>query len=213
MTAETPYRIEPCELATVPADLADLIAEIVQRASALGARLHPLTAASLADLVRMMNCYYSNLIEGHNTRPRDIERALSGELAPDSERRSLQLEALAHIEVQREVDVALATSGTPPEPTSVAFLSWMHRRFYSLMPEEFRKVEAGGRSLLLIPGAFRAGPAEQLHPPFRRRERPGEPADVTRDRSAGGNRRARIVVHLSWAGAGTSGPRRVRTDD
>jgi len=30
-----------------------------------------------------MNAYYGNLIEGHNNRPRDIERALAGE--PDGE--------------------------------------------------------------------------------------------------------------------------------
>jgi hypothetical protein len=39
--------------------------------------LHPRTAAHLADLVRIMNTGYSNLIEGHDTRPRDIERALT----------------------------------------------------------------------------------------------------------------------------------------
>ena len=31
--------------------------------------------SALADLVRAMNCYYSNLIEGHDTHPVDIERA------------------------------------------------------------------------------------------------------------------------------------------
>src|SRR5690606_7129587 len=40
--------------------------------------LHPRTAAHLAALVRIMNTYYSNLIEGHDTRPRDIEPALAG---------------------------------------------------------------------------------------------------------------------------------------
>ena len=30
-----------------------------------------------------MNCYYSNLIEGHNTLPIDIERALAGDFAQD----------------------------------------------------------------------------------------------------------------------------------
>ncbi|ASV84481.1 hypothetical protein CES85_5275 [Ochrobactrum quorumnocens] len=35
----------------------------------------------LADLVRSMNCYYSNLIEGHNTHPVDIERALMAALS------------------------------------------------------------------------------------------------------------------------------------
>ncbi|MER8589091.1 MULTISPECIES: hypothetical protein [unclassified Mesorhizobium] len=44
----------------------------------LGKSLHSRTAANLAHLVRIMNTYYSNLIEGHDTRPRDIERALVG---------------------------------------------------------------------------------------------------------------------------------------
>jgi hypothetical protein len=47
-------------------------------AATLDDKLHPHTASNLADLVRIMNTYYSNLIEGHNTRPRDIERALVG---------------------------------------------------------------------------------------------------------------------------------------
>jgi hypothetical protein len=31
------------------------------------------------ELLRTMNSYYSNLIEGHNTHPLAIEKALSGE--------------------------------------------------------------------------------------------------------------------------------------
>jgi hypothetical protein len=42
--------------------------------------LHPRTTANLADLVRVMNCDHSNLIEGHNTKPHDIERALADDL-------------------------------------------------------------------------------------------------------------------------------------
>ncbi len=47
---------------------------------ALGARLHPQSAAGIAELVRLTNCYYSNLIEGHSTTPREIERALQDRL-------------------------------------------------------------------------------------------------------------------------------------
>ena len=32
-----------------------------------------------------MNTYYSNLIEGHDTRPRDIERALAGDFDNDDD--------------------------------------------------------------------------------------------------------------------------------
>src|SRR5262252_1453413 len=52
-----------------------------------------------------MNCYYSNLIEGHNTHPVDIQRALYfGEKSGDPKKRDLQQEAIAHIAVQRWID-------------------------------------------------------------------------------------------------------------
>ena len=60
--------------------------------------------AALADLVRAMNCYYSNLIEGHDTHPVDIERALKNDYSADAEKRNLQLEAKAHITVQKWID-------------------------------------------------------------------------------------------------------------
>jgi hypothetical protein len=45
--------------------------------------------ASLAGLVRAMNCYYSNLIEGHDTHPVDIERALRNDYSLDARKRDL----------------------------------------------------------------------------------------------------------------------------
>jgi Fic family protein len=62
-------------------------------------------AMELADMVRVMNCYYSNLIEGHNTRPKNIENALAGAELEEAAR-PLALEAKAHVIIQREVDVA-----------------------------------------------------------------------------------------------------------
>jgi Fic family protein len=57
--------------------------------------LHPRTAVSLAELVRIMNGYYSNLIEGHHAKPRDIERALADDLETDELRPYFQIEARA----------------------------------------------------------------------------------------------------------------------
>ena len=71
---ETPGRIEPCLLDEVQPGILDLVTSLASASQALGSRLHPRSAASLADLVRVMNCYYSNLIEGHNTTPREIVR-------------------------------------------------------------------------------------------------------------------------------------------
>src|SRR5260370_7517599 len=87
-------------------ELEDLATDLVAKASGLATRLHPVLRASVGDLVRSMNCYYSNLIEGHNTLPVDIDRAMNNELATEPERRNLQLEARAHIEVQRMTDRA-----------------------------------------------------------------------------------------------------------
>ena len=60
-----------------------------------------------------MNCYYSNLIEGHNTRPRDIARALVGDLDEDEGRRNLQIEAAAHVRVQEKIDRLAQMAGCP----------------------------------------------------------------------------------------------------
>ena len=167
---ETPARIEPCLFEDrIPADLADLVVEIQQAADGLGRDLHPESAAELADLVRIMNCYYSNLIEGHNTRPRDIERALAG-AEFDAETRPLALEARAHVIVQRRIDEAYR-AGTLAQPTSSDFLSWVHRAFYEEMPEEFRYVEhPDGSQEEIVPGRMRQNGDSEVavgrhHPP------------------------------------------------
>jgi Fic family protein len=156
MTSETPARLEPCQLPYYSARLADVISAITGRAAALGSTLHPVTARSLADLVRVMNCYYSNLIEGHDTRPRDIERALSGELA-DDERRSLQLEARAYIEVQRSIDARFA-GGTLGEPTEQAFVSWLHQEFYGRVPAELATIPDKHGGYQMRAGELRSEP-------------------------------------------------------
>lgn len=69
---ETVQRIEPARLEDISELISDVLAELSASSAVLGKSLHPRTAANLADLVRIMNTYYSNLIEGHNTRPRSL---------------------------------------------------------------------------------------------------------------------------------------------
>jgi Fic family protein len=100
MALETPARIEPCGIEeTAPVALTDLILEVRSAAEALGRNLHPDSAAELCAMTRIMNAYYSNLIEGHDTPPRDIEAALAGRFA-DVENVPLAKEAAAHVQVQ-----------------------------------------------------------------------------------------------------------------
>jgi trans-aconitate methyltransferase len=74
--AEAPSRMEPLRLDSVSTNIADLAAGIAQHTEALASRFPPQTLAGLAEQVLIMNCYYSNLIEGHPTRPHDIDAAL-----------------------------------------------------------------------------------------------------------------------------------------
>ena len=138
---ETPARIEPARLEETPEAIADAIAALCSASAALGARLHPATAANLSDLVRLMNCHYSNLIEGHDTRPRDIARALVGDLDEDEGRRNLQIEAAAHVRVQEKID-RLAADDRLPEPASCDFIRWLHAEFYRDAPEAMLNVKS-----------------------------------------------------------------------
>lgn len=160
MILETPARIEPCGIEeTIPVALTDLVLDIRSAAEALGRRLHPDSAAELRAMTRIMNAYYSNLIEGHNTRPRDIEAALAGRL-DTVENRPLAEEAVAHVRVQAWIDETHA-QGELPEPTSVAFIRDLHRRFYEAMPGELRVTTHDGLRKEIIPGAFR-GEGEEV---------------------------------------------------
>jgi Fic family protein len=151
---ESPYRMEPTLLVDAGGELLDLLAQLPAAAGRLGSRLHPATAASLAALVRVINCYYSNLIEGHNTRPKDIERALVDDFDADEQRRGLQLEARAHIRIQARIDSESA-AGTLGDPAQTDFIKRLHLDFYKDAPESMLLIKGAGRSFMMVPGEMR----------------------------------------------------------
>lgn len=117
--------------------LTDLALELAQKSAGFRRSLPESLLSSLADLVRSMNCYYSNLIEGHDTHPVEIERALRGDYSKDATKRDLQLEARAHIEVQRWID----GGGLKGRSVTTTALQEIHQRFCSLLPDELLTVE------------------------------------------------------------------------
>lgn len=147
------YALEPLLVEDRRHVLEELATDLVDQASRLAGRVHPVLQESLGDLVRAMNCYYSNLIEGHDTHPIDIDRALSGDYAQETTKRNLQLEARAHIDVQRMIDRGMA----PAPVVSTDFILWLHREFCSRLPDDLLWVESHdtGQRLRVEPGAFR----------------------------------------------------------
>lgn len=133
--------------------LADLAIEVAQKSARLRAGLPAGVAHALANLVRAMNCYYSNLIEGHATHPIDIERALKADFSNDPGKRDLQLEARAHIATQEWIDAG----GLDGRATTIDGLRETHARFCELLPEGllWAKGESDRKRIKVIPGAFR----------------------------------------------------------
>jgi len=133
--------------------LTDLSVELAAHSTGFRRSLPEGILKALADLVRAMNCYYSNLIEGHDTHPVDIERALKDDYSANPDQRNLQLEAKAHIAVQQWIDDG-GLVGRTVKPEGICEI---HKRFGDLLPDELLWVtdpETEER-MQVIPGALR----------------------------------------------------------
>ena len=135
--------------------LTDIALELAQQSAGFRRSLPASLLTSLADLVRSMNCYYSNLIEGHDTHPVDIERALKDDYSNDAKKRDLQLEAKAHISVQKWID----GGGLKGRALTADSVCEIHRRFCELLPDDLLWVEdpTTKKRVKVIPGELRDG--------------------------------------------------------
>ncbi len=127
----------------MPADigeLEDIARDLMKRSAMLAGQLPPQTLAGVRELLRIVNSYYSNLIEGHNTHPIDVERAMRNDYSKNEDKRDLQTESLIHIGLQRKIDERIEND---PQfnVTAPDFLRWIHREFYEQMPERLRWVK------------------------------------------------------------------------
>ncbi|MFN7650806.1 MAG: Fic family protein [Acidobacteriota bacterium] len=132
----------------------DLAFDLTRKSAGFRRSLPASLLTSLAGLVRSMNCYYSNLIEGHDTHPIDIERALRNDYSQDARKRDLQLEAKAHIAVQQWIDSGALADGSA---ITTAGICEIHRRFCQLLPDDLLWVEdpITKQRLRVLPGEQR----------------------------------------------------------
>lgn len=135
--------------------LEDLARDVIAASAKLEGHLAPATLEGIRKLLRLVNSYYSNLIEGHSTHPIDIERAMREDYSEDREKRDLQTESRIHIEVQEEIAQRLAEDPNL-NVASPEFLRWIHERFYRRMPESLRWVKGDkGESAYVDAGLVR----------------------------------------------------------
>ena len=153
---ESPTEMEPLligETSRFRGALTDLAIELAQKAAGFRRSLPESLLKSLADLVRSMNCYYSNLIEGHYTHPVDIERALKNDYSKDARKRDLQLEAKGHVAVQKWID----EGGLKGRAVTAEGICEIHGRFGDELPESLLWVEEleSKERVRVVPGELR----------------------------------------------------------
>jgi hypothetical protein len=130
------------------AELVDLALDLVARSAGLKHSLPEGTLTALAGLVRVMNCYYSNLIEGHNAHPIAIERALRKNYDNDPKKRNLQKEAEAHVAVQRWID----GGGLSGRAMTVEGICEIHKRFCAALPDDLLWIDPDtGERIHVVP--------------------------------------------------------------
>ncbi len=118
----------------------------------LEGKIAPATQDRLLDLMKDINSYYSNLIEGNGTEPYEIRQAHRGEFSEDPTKRDLQFESIAHVKTQlwlEKQELDLKTLFSPD------FIKNIHRVFCEELPESLLRIETEDGHEVVMPGSFR----------------------------------------------------------
>lgn len=135
--------------------LKDMALDVVRKSARLEGALAPETAVGLGHELRLLNSYHSNLIEGHKTFISDIKRALRKEWALDDQKRYAQELCSAHAVVEEEMMHRVAR--LEGQVTTLEFIQWLHRHFYTQLSEAHRFTHhgAGFTNVPVNPGSWR----------------------------------------------------------
>jgi len=155
---DAPHQFEPL----LPAEsrlepLLERASDLTRAATALGSSAPSAAQTELRRLLRSMNSYYSNRIEGEHTRPSDIERALHQDYSADAELARKQRLAVAHIDTEQQCEEALESRRIDAVDStgslySLDTLMWLHAELFGALPPEDLRLADGS---LLEPGALR----------------------------------------------------------
>lgn len=144
-----PHQIEPWLPRDPHGRLAEQVRQLTHDAARLSAKAHPVTLAALRELLRAMNSYYSNRIEGQSTHPANIQRALERDFSTVPDTARLQRIALAHLDAER------ALEAMTDAPLSGGFAKAAHAAMYAQLAPEDRTTPDGH---VVAPGALRSEP-------------------------------------------------------
>ncbi len=136
--------------------------DLIRSAERLGGQCQAGALNDLRGLLRAMNSYHSNRIEGQHTLPIEIEQALKSDYSDNADKARRQRLALAHMDTEAafEARVSAITTG---EIWSSQFVQDIHRDLFSrLRPSDWQldggdpSLPAGSSPSALIPGELRS---------------------------------------------------------
>lgn len=157
----------------------DKLLDLHRRDTELNNNIPESIRQSMENLLMLVNCYYSNKIEGNPTHPKDLMKAYEKGEHKEEMTSSRELnEMLAHLEVQlKERRKTLS----PAEVVSQNYIKLIHQEFYENLPVEFRYLrnvegrvvkDDSGNPFLIEPGVYRQHRVKVGH------HEPPEPIEV-----------------------------------
>ncbi|MGA4632912.1 Fic family protein [Pseudomonas solani] len=134
-----------------PEDLQNTVVEVARLDAQLYRMIPGPMRQPMIHLLRQVNSFYSNRIEGNPTLPGDVLRAQQEAAAPDASEDIL--------EIKRHIDAQCRLSEDPISPVDIcsrASILRIHREFYTGMPDKYLNLKyPSGEVVRLVPGEFR----------------------------------------------------------
>ena len=106
---DQPHQFEPLLPSQGMEELAVLSRPVIEAAHRLQGATNGQTRHEIRVLVRAMNSYYSNRIEGQSTHPLNIDRALHADFSDQPDIAQRQRIALAHIDAEKELEATVSS--------------------------------------------------------------------------------------------------------
>jgi Fic family protein len=137
-------------------EIFDLIGDLREAAARLATSVGPNSRKALSPLLRAMNSYYTNKIEGQHTYPADLEAAIEKNFSKEQDTFRRQQLAIAHMRLEKELEPVAVQSAWSPQ-FGQEWICRIHRELYVQLPEASRAIldAAGQERGKLQPGALR----------------------------------------------------------
>ena len=132
-------------------ELAERAHDLTRGADQLAGKCQPGALDGLRGLLRAMNSYYSNRIEGQHTLPVEIEQALRNDYSADADKARRQRLALAHMATEQALEQRWP-AWDARKVWSAQMVRDIHQDLFARLSDPDRTLPEG---VPLIPGALR----------------------------------------------------------